>query len=1003
MKLSLAFKRSRIIAFLVCVSASLIEVRVAAQGRKGEAYRPPRSERTKYNFNSNWKLFVGDQKDAASPQFDDSAWKAVTTPHAWNEDAAFKVSIHDLPTGLAWYRKHFKLPADSAGRKVFLEFEGIRQGGEFYLNGEFIGRHENGVMAFGFDITDRVKPAPHENVIAARIDNSWDYHEQATNSVFQWNDRNFNANYGGINKNVYLHVTGRLYQTLPLYSSLGTTGVYVHGQDFDVARRRATIVAQTQVRNEYAVDKTVSYQVVIVDRDGRTIKTISAPPGTIKAGETTTLSLNARLGQLNFWSWGYGYLYDVYTILKVEGKPVDVVRTRTGFRKTGFANGIVKLNDRPIQIKGYAQRTTNEWPAIGQSVPPWMSDFSNRMIVEGNGNLVRWMHVTPWKQDVESCDRVGLMEAMPAGDSESDVTGRRWEQRVELMRDAIIYNRNNPSIVFYECGNKGISEDHMKEMKALRDTFDPFGGRAIGSREMLDSKVAEYGGEMLYINKSANKPVWAMEYSRDEGLRKYWDEFSPPFHKNGAGPLYRNEDASAYNRNQDSHAIEDITRWFDYWRERPGTGERVSSGGVNIVFADSNTHFRGAENFRRSGEVDAMRLPKDGYFAHQVMWDGWVEGERPRIHIVGHWNYEPGTTKDVFVVSSAERVELFVNNKSLGSGTRSSRFLYTFKNVAWQAGVLKAVGYDATRRKICESEIRTARQPASIRLTVHTGPGGLRADGADLALIDFEVIDAEGRRCPTALNMIDFSLAGPAEWRGGIAQGPDNYILSKSLPVECGINRVMLRSTLNSGKIVLSAAAKGLQSAQVEIPSQPFVSSNGLSLEMPDAGLVANLRRGATPRAQPLIMSRRALQIVNAAAGANESKAALSFDDNEVTNWSNDGQLNSAWINYTLDHPAIISEVTLKLGAWRTTSYPLRISVDGKVVFQGSTAPSLGYLTITFPPTRGGELKVELTAPPRNVDSMGNIVGVLGNKDVDEKANPKVTLTVVEIEVYESS
>ena len=78
-----------------------------------------------------------------------------------------------------------------------------------------------------------------------------------------------------------------------------------------------------------------------------------------------------------------------------------------------------------------------------------------------------------------------------------------------LMRDAIVYNRNNPSIVFYECGNKGISEDHMKEMKALRDTFDPLGGRAIGSREMLDSKVAEYGGEMLYINKSANKPVWA--------------------------------------------------------------------------------------------------------------------------------------------------------------------------------------------------------------------------------------------------------------------------------------------------------------------------------------------------------------------------------------------------------------------------------------------------------------------------------------------------------------
>src|SRR5690606_669605 len=130
-----------------------------------------------------------------------------------------------------------------------------------------------------------------------------------------------------------------------------------------------------------------------------------------------------------------------------------------------------------------------------------------------NGNLVRWMHITPWKQDVESCDRVGLIQAMPAGDSEKDVTGRRWEQRTELMRDAIIYNRNNPSILFYECGNESISEEHMAEMKAIRDKYDPNGGRAIGSREMLDSKVAEYGGEMLYINKSARLPFWATEYS----------------------------------------------------------------------------------------------------------------------------------------------------------------------------------------------------------------------------------------------------------------------------------------------------------------------------------------------------------------------------------------------------------------------------------------------------------------------------------------------------------
>src|SRR5215468_3099021 len=84
------------------------------------------SRRAKYNFNSNWKLFVGDPKGAEQPGFDDSAWKDVTLPRAWNEDDAFRKDIKDLSTGVAWYRKHFRLPASGDGKKVFLEFEGIR-------------------------------------------------------------------------------------------------------------------------------------------------------------------------------------------------------------------------------------------------------------------------------------------------------------------------------------------------------------------------------------------------------------------------------------------------------------------------------------------------------------------------------------------------------------------------------------------------------------------------------------------------------------------------------------------------------------------------------------------------------------------------------------------------------------------------------------------------------------------------------------------------------------
>ncbi|HET8653884.1 MAG TPA: hypothetical protein VFL93_00025, partial [Longimicrobiaceae bacterium] len=338
---------------------------------------PLRAQRATYSMNPDWRVKVGDVEGAQAPGFDDSGWKRVSVPYAWNEDSAFRVDIHQLPTGVAWYRKRFTLPAGAEGGKVFLEFEGVRQAAEVYLNGEWVGRSENGVMAFGFDVSKLVRPAPAVNVLAVRTDNDWDYRERATGQRFQWADRNFNANYGGITKNVKLHLTGKLYQTLPLFSTLGTTGVYVYADSFDVARRRARITAESQVRNEYPAARTFRYDVEIRDPDGRPVAAFQGDEYTLAPGDTVTARASADVRNLRFWSWGYGALYDVHTRLIVDGKVVDEVVTRTGFRKTAFHDGMVYLNDRVLMIHGYGQRTTNEWPAVGGSVPAWLSDYSN--------------------------------------------------------------------------------------------------------------------------------------------------------------------------------------------------------------------------------------------------------------------------------------------------------------------------------------------------------------------------------------------------------------------------------------------------------------------------------------------------------------------------------------------------------------------------------------------------------------------------------------------------
>lgn len=962
------------------------------------------AQRIKYNFNSDWKVWVGDVSAAKEAGYDDASWKAVTLPYAWNEDEAFKKHIAEHSDTITWYRKRFTLPVKHKGQKVFIEFEGIRQAGDFYVNGKLVGFHENGVTSFGFDITDFVQFGSDENWIAARIDNNWDYRERSTNQKYQWEDRNFNANYGGINKNVFLHVTGKLYQTLPLFSNLQTTGVYVYADNINVKAKTASLHTESEVKNETGNTEQFQYEVKVFDLDNKLVKSFAGELASLAPGETKIVKSSSVLSGLNFWSWGYGYLYTVETVLKVNGKPVDIVKTKTGFRKTAFQNGMIFLNDRVIQVKGYAQRTTNEWPAIGQSVPAWLSDYSNRLIIESNGNLVRWMHITPWKQDIESCDRVGLLQAMPAGDAERDVEGTRWEQRKQVMRDAIIYNKNNPSIIFYECGNESISEKHMKEMKAIRDQYDPTGGRAIGSREMLNSKEAEYGGEMLYINKSARIPMWATEYSRDEGLRKYWDDYSPPYHKDGDGPLYRNLPAKEYNRNQESHAIENVVRWYDFWKERPGTGTRVSSGGVNIIFSESNTHQRGAENYRRSGEVDAMRIKKENYYAHRVMWDGWVDVKNTGIHIIGHWNYTPAVTKDIFVVSAADKVELFVNGRSMGLGTQSHRFLFSFKNIQWQAGTISAVGYTDDGKKVSSTQKITSGEPVALRLKSMTRPGGMLADGHDLALVEVEAIDAKGNRCPIAMHMIHFTLNGPAEWRGGIAQGPDNYILSKDLPLECGVNRVFVRSTTKGGLISLTATADGLKSVSTTISTKAFPTVKGLSTSLTSDGLRPDLQKGPTPLTPSYTVTRNAVRIMKATAGAKADSAFASYDDNELSDWVNDGQLSTAWVEYELEKEATVSEVSLKLNNFRSRSYPLLITLDGKELFKDSTQRSLGYYTALCKPQTGKKLRIQLLRPSTLVESKSTEVA--GQKLDDgvtrNDANARGTLSIIEVEVYEA-
>src|ERR1039457_2669861 len=172
-------------------------------------YAPPASPRATYNFNIGWKFFKGEAEGAEQPGFDDSKWATISAPHTYNDTDTYDELIthsggerHEY-MGVAWYRKHFKLPASAQDGKVFLEFEGLKQAGRFWVNGKFAGKYENGITPCGLDLTELVKYGGADNLIAVKVDNSNNYREES-GADFEWMGRAFNPNYGGLNHDIRL-------------------------------------------------------------------------------------------------------------------------------------------------------------------------------------------------------------------------------------------------------------------------------------------------------------------------------------------------------------------------------------------------------------------------------------------------------------------------------------------------------------------------------------------------------------------------------------------------------------------------------------------------------------------------------------------------------------------------------------------------------------------------------------------------------------------------------
>lgn len=1012
-------KRTKALWSLILTASMLMSMAAVptfAEDEDDTIYAAPETPAVTYNMNLDWKfkespVGMGNKKpEESSVQaawkavavggkqfyevgYDDSAWETVSIPHGINGEDAFTSNTRDAGGGFGrlgvfLYRKEFTVPAEAAGGKVFFEMEGIRQAAYVWVNGRPVGYYEAGIAPFGMDLTDYVTPGqtaliaicddcsatsgnPYRFAYETVPGDAWGSSFTPDNfstavggesgivgAAYQWNVRSFNETQAGLVYDAYLHIKGNVYQTLPLYNNLKTTGNYIYADNFTISpsTNKATIHVKSEVRNESAADGNYTLEVAVVDNDGKlaykfesaatqvkaatdagvvyetavesdvySAENIANPVGITKVNtpDVTYIEASYEADDVRFWTDTDPYLYTVYTILRdSSGKAVDIQKKDTGFRKVTYdANQGVLINDKPVWLKGYAQRSTNEWAVIGVATD-WLQDYDMELLKKNNANFIRWMHVAPKPAEVRSSDRYGVLVACPAGDKEGDANGRQWSQRAEAMRDAMIYFRNSPSVLFWETGNSAVSASHSQDMAAIRDEVDPYGMRFIGARSTASADQLNYewnyAGTMYGGNATGAKaamtsngimgPIMETEYAREESPRRVWDDYSPPdfdyvnkaLHK--SDKVTKQDGADAHDMTQEDITISNIREYNGYYSNRAGNGSSLYSAEAMMVWSDSNMHGRNtaSENCRTSGRVDPVRQTKEMFEGTRV-----AHSDGDDVHIVGHWSYPTLTSdnywyfekssggvgtiyvydktkkkqrdplhKTVYVIGSknVSKVELYrldgETETLLGTdSTADSNFIYQIDNVdVTQGDAVIAKAYNARDELIKTDKIERTYDAVSIKLVPHTsvdadGNGDWRADGADIAYYDVQVVDKNGNVCALNYDRINFTYSGEGEYLGGYnsgtgagcfqnladSEGLSNYfggakdgvstIRKDYVYAENGTNRIFVKSTRNAGTFTLTADmtvnGKKISSAPTSIESTAVETTGGLTLEMP--------------------------------------------------------------------------------------------------------------------------------------------------------------------------
>lgn len=683
----------------LCLALLASTALVAPPARAQSAARQVSAEpRVTLDLSAGWRFHFGDADEApAASGFDDAAWQPVTVPHTWNKVGTYalaRAADADMRQGKGWYRREFTVPAALNGRRLFLEFDGVSEMADVWVNGRRAGSHAGAFGRFRFDVTALVKPGA--NTLAVRADNSASEVGSTTEHVIPLGGDFFVQ--GGIYRGVRLLAVEDAHIDL---ADHGGPGVYLHTPR--VSAERADVAAKTLLRNLGARPRTLTLTTTIEDDAGKVVASDRAPVA-LRAGQALAVERSLTVRTPHLWQGRADpYLYRVVSELRDGTKVIDRQVQPLGIRSFAFDpdRGLV-LNGKVTPLHGVSRH--QDVQGKGWALTPEDHARDMAFALEIGANTIRHAHYQHAQEWTDEADKAGMVvwaelpfvheaNVDPSQPPAPGTIANAEEQLRELIRQ----NYNHPSILLWSVGNEadiGAAIDAMRkggtgkpaQSRAMLEQLDTLARTEDPSRPTVYADCCEDTPSVLSMQGAPSlngvtqviglNRYFGWYYGNPGGVGPALDALHAKYPKlpiglseyGAGGAMTQHSDnplggpVAAYGRPQPEEYQSLVLE--ENWKQIRARPYLAASWLWNLFdFATTIRNEGDATDINTKGLVSYDRKTrKDAFYFFKASWS-----DTPTLHLNGRrYTDRAYAVADVRGYSNADRVSLSVNGKPVG-------------------------------------------------------------------------------------------------------------------------------------------------------------------------------------------------------------------------------------------------------------------------------------------------------------------------------------------------